>query len=878
MKLGGFFILSCLVSSLVAESLTRVENTSLQLPAEAPVEGDFVIENAFGSLEFNDPIALTSPRGETQFIYVVERGGTIQRVNLSTNTSSLFLDLEAWVELQGQELTDFGENGLLSMAFHPDYNQNGYFYVFYSLSASSQGHQRVARIQANGTAGQYLSATTADASTHQSLITQRDEASNHNGGDMHFGPDGYLYISVGDEGFSNDFFDNANFINKDFFSAILRIDVDNLPGNLPPNLHSQTDSIDYPSAINPGSYSIPADNPFIGATSHQGSAIEASSVRTEIWVTGLRNPWRFSFDSATGRCFVADVGQNAREEINLVSGGEDCGWSRREGSIAFTNGPANFNVPVGYNPHDPIFDYPRSDGTSITGGIVYRGSRLGELFGRYIFADFNSNLIWSLREDASGWSRTTIINRGTIASFGEDPRNQDLLFCDLGQDIVGRLVRATSTSNPAPATLSQTGAFSDLSNLTPQTGVYAYDINQPFWSDHAIKRRWFSIPDLAGEIGYSESSPWTFPSGQVWIKHFALEIERGNPATSRPIETRFLVKTDTGIYGLSYRWRSDGSDADLVSASGLNEDFEIIDNGVPITQTWNYPSRASCLVCHTQDSGYALSFDIPQLNRDGALGNDQIACLSTAGFLDSTPSPSRGLPAHPELSDTTVSLESRVRSYLDINCSMCHRGNESTVPGIFDARITTQTDFANMIHGVLVNDFGDRSNSFIVPNDITHSTVLARLDGSAGRMPPLASTVIDQEAIDLITQWITNDLPNRQSYDQWALANFGNIDMPNTIGSGDFDQDGQSNILEYLTDTDSTTAQSTFEITLDNAEFSYFHPANRQILIESSTNLFDWQVFDHINNSFLAPASSGTRTFPVPDEEHLFLRARISPQ
>ena len=876
MKLRGLYILSCLVSSLLAESLTRVENTSLQLPAEAPVEGGYVIENAFGSLEFNAPIALATPPGETQFIYVVERAGTIQRVNLATNTSSLFLDLGTWVESQGQQLITFGENGLLSMAFHPDYNQNGYFYVFYSLRATSQDYQRIARIQANGTAGQYLSATTADASTHQSLITQYDEAVNHNGGDMHFGPDGYLYISVGDEGGSNDSFNNSNFINKDFFSAILRIDVDNLPGNLTPNPHTQN-SFDFPSAITPESYSIPADNPFVGATSHQGSVITPSSVRSEIWVTGLRNPWRFSFDSATDRCFVADVGQNAREEINLVSGGEDCGWSRREGFIAFPFGPAGSNIPPGYNPHDPIFDYPRSDGTSITGGIVYRGSRLGELFGRYIFADFNSDVIWSLTEDASGgWSRSFITSRGFIASFGEDPRNQDLLLCDLVQGIVGRLVR--STANPAPTTLSQTGAFSDLGNLTPETGVYAYDINQPFWSDHAIKRRWFSIPDLADEVSYSETSPWIFPTGQVWIKHFDLEVERGNPASLRPIETRFLVKTDTGIYGLSYRWRSDGSEADLVGASGLDEDFEIIDNGMPITQTWNYPSRTSCLACHTQDSGYALSFNIRQLNRGGALGNDQITCLSTAGFLDSTPSPSRGLPAHPQLSDTTISLESRVRSYLDINCSMCHRGNESIVPGSFDARITTQTDLADIIDGFLVNDLGDSSNRFIVPNDTTHSTVLARLDGSAGRMPPLASTVIDQEAIDLMTQWITSDLPSRQSYDQWAFVNFGNSNMVNTIENADYDQDGQSNILEYLTGTDPTTADSTFGITLDNSEFSYFHPANRQILIESSTDLFDWKVFEHVNNSSLAPANSGTRTFPIPDEEHLFLRARISPQ
>src|SRR5205085_4250919 len=166
---------------------------------------------------------------------------------------------------------------------------NGYFYVFYSVSRNegntTKTFERLARFRVSQN-----DANQADTSTHAPMISQLDEAGNHNGGDLHFGADGYLYVSLGDEGGANDQYDNARFINKDFFSAILRLDVDLKPGSLTPNPHSQN-STTYPSAVHAGTYAIPPDNPFIGVTSHNGLTFNASTVRTEIWATGLRNPW-----------------------------------------------------------------------------------------------------------------------------------------------------------------------------------------------------------------------------------------------------------------------------------------------------------------------------------------------------------------------------------------------------------------------------------------------------------------------------------------------------------------------------------------------------------------------------------------------------------
>jgi len=871
----SFLILLAFSHFSLAAPLTRQENTTLNFPSASPEEGDYAVVNAFGNLSFNAPIAIASPEGDTSHVFVVERSGKLQRVNLANNTKTEFLDLRAWVLSQGWDLPTESEQGFLSVAFHPNYTQNGYFFVFYSVAISGQNHQRIARLTATGTPGNFLAATTCDPSTHVSLITQRDEATNHNGGDMHFASDGYLYISLGDEGKAHDFYNNGNFINKDFFSAILRIDVDQLPGNLLPNAHTQGNSTSHSSAVHPNTYKIPADNPFIGKTSHQGKTIAANSIRTEIWVTGLRNPWRFSFDPPTGRCFIGDVGQGKREEINLVAGGEDCGWSRREGTIAFTKGPEGSSVPAGYSPHEPIHTYPRNVGRSITGGLVYRGSRLGELFGKYLFADYRDGKLWSLTENGSTWTRSNISNLANISGFGEDPSNKDLLICRIVNGSIGRLVRNT-TSNPAPQTLSETGAFSDLSNLTPEIGIYAYDVNHPFWSDHAGKSRWFSIPTLTDTMTYSAAGPWNFPTGQIWIKHFDLEMTRGNPATKRRIETRFLVKTISGSYGLSYRWRSDGSDADLVGPAGLQEEFTITDQGSTSKQIWHYPSRTNCTSCHTEDSNYVLAFHTRQLNRPGALGNDQIASLANAGFLNTTPEASAGLPAHPALDNLQVSREARIRSYLHVNCAMCHRGDTSLVPGNFDARITTQTDLAMLINGILINNLGNSNNRFLVPNDTAHSVVLKKLDGSAGRMPPLASTVIDQSAIDLMSAWITQDLPNRQSYDQWAQANFGETGTTHTEKIGDFDADGLSNFLEYLATTDPTSSASKFKFEITGNQFTFLHPANRSLLIETSSDLQTWTPLLNPNNSPLPPAHSLNQDFSFPEGKRSFIRAKFS--
>lgn len=867
-----------LYTVVLPAQLIRVDNTTLQLPPDLPSATGYSLTNALGTLTFTTPIDLAHPPGESNRLFVVERNGRIQLVtNLAgTPVKSLFLDLNDYLTASGEgTLPQDGENGLLGLAFHPQYQDNGYFFVFYSLrrndGGSTRTFQRVARFQVTANPG------VADPGSHLALITQLDQASNHNGGDLDFGPDGYLYISTGDEGNQNDSLDNSRHINKDFFGAILRIDVDQRAGSLPPNPHAQN-SVSFPSAVHAGTYTIPADNPFIGVTSHNGAIIAPSSIRTEIWATGFRNPWRMAFDLPTGRLFVGEVGQNSKEEIDLVVAGGNYGWSYLEGTI---NGPNIGSKPTGVTFQPPIYEYNHGNGNyqgnSVTGGIFYRGDNFPELFEKYIFADYTSGRIWSLDEAQPTWSALLLATDNNIVAIGENPLHGDPLFLDIADGRVKTLVR-TGTSGPQPPPLlSQTGAFSQLAGVIPHEGIVPYEPNVSFWSDYARKQRWISLP--AGKnIQIGSDGQWTFPTGTVWIKHFTLEAERGDPASAFPLETRFLVKTDEEVYGLSYRWRVDGSDADLVTESGQDVDYQILEHGNPITQTWRFPSRNECRTCHTPVAGFALSFHANQLNRNylyGAETTNQLSAMSQAGYFQGTlPSPVE-IPSLARADDETQSLEWRVRSYLEVNCVSCHQPGGAAI-GNWDARSSTPTDAAGLLNGVLVTPGNHPENRLLVPGNPSRSMLLQRLLGQeAQRMPPLASHQIDSEAVALLSDWIA-ELPQRQSLEEWLLTHLGE----DADADQDNDGDGLSNRQEFLLETNPTLPESVFQPSYAFAdgifELHFRHPANRAMVWEASGDLRDWRPWEVENNRYYFPLEAEETTLRgTIDSGTLFLRAQI---
>lgn len=891
-----FIALLFLFTGVLTAQLVRRANTSLDLPAELPTATGYDTENALGNLRFSSPIDVASPPGVTNHLFVIERGSGIQLVDLDNMTKRTFLGLASHLSSRGRPLQTNSENGILSLAFHPNYNQNGYFYVFYSISINGQLYQRVGRFQATGVAGRYNHATTANPNTESPLITQRDQAGNHNGGDMEFGPDGYLYISTGDEGPQRDGADNARHIAKDFLGGIMRIDVDRKPGSLPPNPHDESSTgTRGDSAITPNSYAIPPDNPFValaqgsGTARYNGFTVRKNSIRTEWFAIGFRNPWRMSFDPHTGQLFVADVGQNGYEEINIVTSGFNGGWSWREGLHSHNPAVSPFTAPNDFLGQDPIFEYDRSNngngndriihGRSVTGGVVYRSDRLPELFGKYVFADYQSGRIAVISEQPNGrWTGEQIAQDSNICGFGYDPRNGDALLCDLSAGEVRRLVRTGLRGTPPPAKLSETGAFSDLATLTPTPGLIPYEPNVSFWSDHATKKRWFAIRNNQDRVGFHATDNWTLPTGMVWVKHFDIEAEPGNPASRRKLETRFLVKTQNEVYGLSYRWRADESDADLVPEQGRTE---LIAGS---TQSWRYPSRSDCRTCHTEVGGFALSFNARQLNHSHEYGGqlqNQLKALHEAGYLSGPAPDPISTPALAPANDLTASVEWRVRSYLDANCAQCHQPN-GAVTGHWDARANTPTDLAQLIMGRLVNDGGDPDNRWCVPGDPDRSMVLLRLSGAGGpRMPPVGSFIRDLENDTLIREWILNHLPNRTSFAQWQANHFDDPESAEARPDADPDNDRSNNAQEYLRGTDphlwslpaalsGTTEGNQFSLTFDQ-------PANRSALIEVSSDLKTWAPWRVPDNRLLFPASNTRRTVTGErSSSHLYFRLRYA--
>jgi uncharacterized repeat protein (TIGR03806 family) len=315
-----------------------------------------------------------------------------------------------------------------------------------------------------------------------------------------------------------------------------------------------------------------------------------------------------------------------------------------------------------------------------------------------------------------------------------------------------------SAKGSLPRLLSQTGAFADAAHLLPAEGLLPYDIIFPFWSDGAQKSRWMA-PPAEGKIGFSATGEWTFPKGTVFVKHFELPTDESRPEVRRRLETRLLVCDDEGgVYGASYKWRSDGSDADLLTSNLLEAIVVRTAAGVR-TQNWYYPSRQDCLVCHTRNAGLVLGVKTRQMNRDhrfpSGKTDNQLRAWNSLGLFASNLEES-ALAACPKLvrpDDTSRSLEDRARSYLDANCAHCHRPGGTVA--FFDARYDAPASRQNLVDCPVLLDEGIDGARAIAPKDIWRSILFLRVTSmDALKMPPLAHEVADQTGASLLGQWI----------------------------------------------------------------------------------------------------------------------------
>jgi glucose/arabinose dehydrogenase/regulation of enolase protein 1 (concanavalin A-like superfamily) len=752
------------------------------MPEAAPtVSTNWSVVPAFPNLVFTNALGFTHVPG-TNLLCVWEREGRVWFFPTNANTTQKWLVLDLSNQCQGWD-----DSGLLNLAFHPGFVTNRYLFVYYTWVApgtvigspttrpphtvANKYHDRLSRFTLNA-------AGTTTTNTEVVFVDQTGNDTWHNGGGLFFHPaNGFLYWTDGDDASSV----NRQVITNKLFSGVFRIDVDMRGGSISHPIPKQ------PNLGVTANYYIPNDNPFVG----QPNGLE------EFFCLGLRSPHRMTIDPPTGRIYIGDVGESSREEISRMESSEsglNFQWSYCEGFLGTM--PASY---IGIS-KPPILDYVRTEGRAVIGGHVYRGSQFAaELGGRYIFGDNVTRTIWVMDEFTPPATKLAIgtlpkgdgPNAGSdytgLSSFGLDANNE-IYMCQMSS-IGGRIYKlapsSPTASRPLPTLLSQTGAFTNLTTLAPHPGLIPYTVNSPLWSDAAHKKRWLAIPTNTF-VTFAPTGGWTFSGGSVFVKHFELSVNDTNPAFRQRLETRLLVRDTNGlVYGASYKWRPDYSDADLVNTL-TNEDVFITTATGVRTQLWSYPGRQDCLTCHTIPSGGVLGVNTRQLNGDfgysqTGVTDNQIRALNHVGLFSSPVSES-AIPSYTKLTpvtDTNASLEFRVRSYLDANCAHCHRPNGG-VNAIFDARIDTPLSNAGIVGGTVLNNLGIFGARVVSPTNLAGS-ILYQRDNSltATKMPPLAKNTIDADAMAVIAAWInalpplTNSLPP-----PWQHADLGGVGVP----------------------------------------------------------------------------------------------------
>ena len=734
------------------------------LPTLSIVPTGMEVAEAFPALEWDAPIdARPWPESPGQLL-IAEMDGRIYKVADSdaTTTKQLVLDIRDRVWHYNWENNDAGtkHGGILSTVFHPQFGKGqakDFLYVYHvhnpandQPSANPPFFDRLARFTWDGSA--------FSPASEQILIHQYDTTKGHEGGGMCFGADGFLYLAFGDEGTeSGDSSPHTQKIDDRARSGVWRMDVDMQGGAVSHPIRRQP--------AGPGSftrnYYIPSSNPW---QDPDGGVLE------EFYAIGLREPHRMSFDPVTGLFWIGDVGANNREEVDVIDGpGLNFEWNYKEGiADAFRSAP---DPLIGIS-RPPVHDYSHSTGSCIIGGHVYRGTAIPELAGKYLYGDNGTQLLYavdydpvakqvvSVQQFAQG--RAGYLFNG-ISSFGVDSRGEPLLL-QLAGGTPGsaRISRIKPAGPPGggtwryPPLLSQTGVFTDLPALTPAPGMIPFDVNMPLWSAGMQKKRWVMIPNdgvadtPAERVVYSETGAWQLPVGTVFVKHFA------HPVTAVPLETRLLVHGTDGWGGVTYKWRADGAEADLLENGG-EETLSL--NGE--TFSYLYPSRQQCNICHTGVAGPVLGFRTRQLNRSfaypGGETANQIESFSVAGFIPQplTVAELVGVLTSADAGDSSVSDEAWARSYLDSNCSHCHQPGGSS-RAFFDARLVTPLASQSIICGPVMDGLGAPAPAVVKPGSFENSVMLLRMNTTdeCCSMPPLAKGTVDRTAVSRVADWI----------------------------------------------------------------------------------------------------------------------------
>jgi putative heme-binding domain-containing protein len=567
-------------------------------------------------------------------------------------------------------------------------------------------------------------------------VLMKWSSTDHNGGNLRFGTDGYLYFSIGDgqppsppdpQGTGQDI--------SDVQASILRIDVNNPSEKLP--------------------YGIPPDNPFV----------KVPNARHEIWAFGVRNPWKMAFHPTTNELWVGDVGWEMREMIYRIDRGANYGWSVMEGSQVVKPLAPRHSIPIS----KPLFEHDHVDARSITGGFFWQSDKYPELKDAYIYGDWMTGKIWGLKHDGLKvtWHKELADTPYRIISFALDDSGEVFIVAYNGtihELIPNPDASDRKQSEKFPTRLSQTGLFSSTVDLVPAPGVIPYSINGYHFSDHTFSRQWIGIPGEA-KLSVNQMSDWrtgqiagdlSFPNNTVLAKTVFFRTNPAKANSVRRLETQLLHRHHDDWNAYNYVWNDDQTDATLQPDVATEKVLEIVDENQPdVTrkQIWLHASRGQCMLCHIWSAGTAHGFKLDQLNRrHGSESENQLEKFERYGLFQSPIS----LPK-PAISpsDETASLELRARQYLHLNCAHCHRsGGGGTSAFVLNGKI--ELEKMELVDAPAVQgDFGIPAAKVIASGKPSHSVLVYRmLKSGRGHMPQFGPTLVDEEGVRLICQWI----------------------------------------------------------------------------------------------------------------------------